>query len=549
MNVHRKVIVTPGVVLREQRALFSLLAAAYPVVFSDEPVEQAAPHDGVIAWHPGALLLRQLEARGGDALAICVGTAQTRPGEEVRVEFGRGSTLERCFREARMHDRGLRDYRPRAPAPQEEIVCRVEDRPVWFSRSLSHGELSLAGFDPPPVAAGDTFYTHCNRFDWLRLLPFARYLSRLTRAADWQPPPLRACLMFDDPNLHWRTYGFIDYAALAAHAERHGYHAAIAMVPADVWFTHAPTAALFRANPRRLSLLMHGNDHDGAELLRPTSTENRERLLAQALRRIAGFEEGTGVPVARVMAPPHGAFDLASSALLRRLGYEALCVSRASLTASNRDAAWPPAFGHGIVEWLDGGLPVLPRQGFGLDHADAYRLAAFLHQPIIPHGHHGDCADGLDRLADLARLIDSLGEVEWCDLRAICASNRRLRHVGDTLCAEMLSSRVTLPRVRPDVHQLVVVRPWLDQPAPQEERLLCSQSGVLLHAGLDTHLSREIPLHPGEPVELCSQPVALLDPADVAAPSLHVWPAVRRILTESRDRAAPFLPRLHQSDA
>jgi len=37
-------------------------------------------------------------------------------------------------------------------------------------------------------------------------------------------PPLRACFVIDDPNLHWPSYGHLDYRRMAEHARRGGYH-------------------------------------------------------------------------------------------------------------------------------------------------------------------------------------------------------------------------------------------------------------------------------------------------------------------------------------
>ena len=55
----------------------------------------------------------------------------------------------------------------------------------------------------------------------------------------WQAPPLRAAIIFDDPNLRRPSYGYIDYRGLAAHADTHGYHAAMAMIPRDARRPHA----------------------------------------------------------------------------------------------------------------------------------------------------------------------------------------------------------------------------------------------------------------------------------------------------------------------
>lgn len=535
------VLVAPAARFEEQRPLFDLLAASYAVEFRGASLEDVTPSEGVIAWISTAEEQRRLEERGTDALIYGAGAARRRHTPPVAVEFSGVTGVPPSFRRARMIDGALVESWTVPPAAGERVACQVDGRPIWVFRPVARGTLSRPGFEPPAIAPGDTLYRRFNRFDWLRLLPLLSFLQHLTAPREWSAPPLRACLMFDDPNLHWSTYGFIDFAALACHAHKHRYHAAFATVPVDLWFAHRHTTELFRRESGVLSLLMHGNDHAGAELLQPTASSQRERLLAQALRRVARFEQATGLTVARVMAPPHGGFDPQVAATLVRLGYEALCVSRASLTACNPACRWPASFGRGVVEWIEPGLPVIPRHALVPDNGEALRLAAFLHQPMIPHGHHRDCAAGLDALERTAGLINSLGEVQWCDLRTLARSNYETRREGDTLLVRMLARRVSLPALAPDVRRLVVIRPWISGQTGDASALHCTQDGTLRHAGLDGRESRPISVAPVRRVELTAPAPDPLDPTTIAAPGARLWPRLRRVLAEGRDRCAPWL--------
>ena len=152
------------------------------------------------------------------------------------------------------------------------------------------------------------------------MLPLILFLRTLTEDQRWEQPPLQACFMFDDPNLHWRTYGFVDFAQIAAHAQMHNYHVCFATIPLDTWFVHKPTALLFQQYRDQLSLLIHGNDHIAQELARPYSDEELNRNLRQALRRIDEFERRSGVEVSKVMAPPHGACSESTLGEMAHLG-------------------------------------------------------------------------------------------------------------------------------------------------------------------------------------------------------------------------------------
>ena len=84
----------------------------------------------------------------------------------------------------------------------------------------------------------------------LAMVALVRLLREVCAADLPTPPPLRAAYVFDDPNLRWRTYGYIDFGRLLAHADEHGYHAAMAMIPLDARRQHRATVDLFRSPPR-----------------------------------------------------------------------------------------------------------------------------------------------------------------------------------------------------------------------------------------------------------------------------------------------------------
>ena len=84
-------------------------------------------------------------------------------------------------------------------------------------------------------------------------------------------------MLFDDPNLRWRSYGFINYGELLEHADAHGYHVAMAMIPLDAGRPNRAAAALFRERRDRLSLVFHGNDHIKGELHGAQGRRRRRR--------------------------------------------------------------------------------------------------------------------------------------------------------------------------------------------------------------------------------------------------------------------------------
>src|SRR6202035_3410833 len=86
-----------------------------------------------------------------------------------------------------------------------------------------------------------------------------------TEGCAWTRPQPRAAFMFDDPSLHWPSYGHIDFADIAKRATRGGFHVALATVPIDAWYANRRLVRLLRER-RCLSLLLHGNQHLRCEL-------------------------------------------------------------------------------------------------------------------------------------------------------------------------------------------------------------------------------------------------------------------------------------------
>ncbi len=257
------------------------------------------------------------------------------------------------------------------------------------------------------------------------LLALARFLAELTAHLRPPPPPLQAAFVIDDPNLRRPRYGHIDYAGLLAHARAHGYHVSIAMVPLDGRLARRDGAAtrIFCEGAEHLSLCIHGNDHDGPELGRPTREEDALALVAQALRRTADFERRTGLTVDRVMVPPHERLSEPVALALRACGFDAVCTTRPyPWVADTLERHWlarPPNVGP-LAAWrpidrVAGGLPVLLRAEFDHPREDL-ALRAFLGQPLILYGHHDLLADGPDVLAEAAAQINRLGDVRWCSL-------------------------------------------------------------------------------------------------------------------------------------
>lgn len=448
----RTVGVFPASAHRDLPRLLAALEEAYPVSFEGRQKGELRDLDGVLEISSGDQA-EAAAALGLPALRLLAPEPADVEGR-AEVELATDPGLDRSLHGALLPDERIGGSLGRAEQAPERatVLAACERTPIWVRRGELQTALLCPGELEPEEALRERLCGHRSA----ALLPLAHFLRQLTAEEDQQAPPLRASFLFDDPNLHWPTYGFVDLPALGAHAREHGYHAALATVPLDGWYAHPRALRALRESHGALSLLVHGNDHYGGELARPQSPSEALALAAQALRRIAAFERRTGIKVDRVMVPPHERCSRATVGGLRRCGFEAMTVTQPYPWLGDGADSWleSPAEAGPLVGWRPAdnadGLPVLLRHPLSQRSLPELALRAFLGQPLILYGHQNDLSDGLDVLTAAAADIECLGPTQWCSLGEIAAATRETTAefkvpAADTVDPELVSP----PRPRP----------------------------------------------------------------------------------------------------
>lgn len=515
------VAVRPAAAFAARPRLFAALSAAFDVTFRPW-TDDAGGHDGLLEIAEHGTLPR---VEGSlPTFAVC-GAAPS--GTEAQVALRGASGLDSRLRGIAVVDRlGGSALEPRDAG---EVLATVGAEAAW-TRSAGPVASHRVRSTLPELGPEEVLYALVTGRT-LTLVALVQFLRELSAPAGWRPPPLRASIVFDDPNLRWRRYGFIDYTELLAHADRHDYHASMAMIPLDAGRQHGPTVALFRRRRDRLSVVIHGNDHVKRELLDATDPGDARATAAQALGRMMRLERLSGLPVDRVMMPPHGLCSPAMTGALGAVGFDALCAIH-PLPWTERRPAEPPLAGWRPGGFL-GGCAVITRIPLSSLPADI-ALRAFLDQPIVLYGHHEDAKDGLDPLASAAAAVNRLGPVRWSSVGEIARSNHALRVSGDRAVVRPYarSVRVTVP---PGVGVLSVEEPG----EPLGESCL---NGWSADAGAVRPFGEQLPLSPGRVVTLRLHGPADVDPRGVGAPAWRPWPRLRRAATEARDRSLPLRP-------
>jgi len=424
------------------------------------------------------------------------------------------------------------------PETGEAVLAFNNGSPCWVRSTEPGPSLYRSGLALPELGEGEPLMRHFRPESYLRILPLLHFVHELQNPEPRDSGPIRACFVFDDPNLTRKRFGCLDFDQLAAHSRSHQYHAAIAMVPLDTRRTGAEAVHWFREQPQHLSLLIHGNDHTRLELLRDIRAEDRLLMLAEALRRIGDFESRHGVQVDRVMEAPHGVLSWETFPALAGFGFEAVLVTPEHLIQYQPTAPWPSTFGMDMAEPTPSGIAGIPRIRMLPNWRLASVLAVFLGQPVVIAGHHQDAVDGLEFLEHIAGFLAGMGPVRWCPIREIARSNYKRCRTGPHLRVRSYQRRVRVP-IPPGVTSISIERVWMN--ADEEEMVtVLAEDGLDLFNGLAGRCTPTISIPPTGLVEVWSLARAVLDPNRFPTSRAKFWPVVRRVLTELRDRTYPI---------
>jgi hypothetical protein len=421
------------------------------------------------------------------------------------------------------------------PGPSAVVLATADERPVW-TWSAGGGGTWAASAALPDLGVDGMLRAHLRDGSFLGATALIHFLRAVAGDRAWVLPPPRATFVFDDPNLHASSYGYIRYPELAAEAREHGYHAVMATVPLDGWYLNRRATRIFREHADHLSLTIHGNNHLTRELGQPMPDTARAGLVAQALARVESMERRSGLHVSRVMVPPHGSLAEGMAEALRRSPIEAACLTRAYAWRKTPPPDRPLTGCHPAD--VAQGLPVISRLLLTLPRVDlAFRI--FLGQPAVVYGHHDDLAGGLGLLAQAAEAVGRCGPVRWGSLTELARQNYAYATAGSEQRVRPFSRRIEL-RV-PEGVRTVRVDAAADGWRGDELVVWNTAAGVTT-----TPLGGQVAVAPGERVELRITAPGAADRAPGTLLRLGAHGRARRVLTESRDRLTPLRERIRR---
>jgi hypothetical protein len=354
--------------------------------------------------------------------------------------------------------------------------------PVFFSASREiidiDAELTSQNFDI--------------REHFLSAVPLVLYIKWAFAATCWNAPEINACLVIDDPLLK-PTHGFVQFQELLSLMKRHNFSTNIAFIPWN-WRRSAPEVVrLFRENPERYSLSVHGCDHTRAEF----GSSSRQRLYwkaQQAVERMHRHQAITGISHDPVMVFPQGVFSEAAMSALKRTNLIA-SVNNDIVSADPHPRAitisdvWDIA----VMRYT---FPLFTRR-YPWEGIENFAFDALLGKPAIAVIHHDYCSDHCARLVNFVQQVNALQcTPTWRNLGDVV--RRSCRQRGDSsgaLEVEMYGTELRIENRSGQPKRFLVRR---CESEPSAIQRICTDAEEIAWRQVDGRIKFEIELNPRE---------------------------------------------------
>jgi PKD repeat protein len=239
-----------------------------------------------------------------------------------------------------------------------------------------------------------------------------------------------ANLTIDDPKLV-EPYQNMNYAALLTNMQQHNFHTTIAFIPKYWQSSQQGVIDMFRNNPEYLSLVQHGNNHDGYEFYKYTNDPgdpNPARPLAEqyadiieGMERMDQHRQATGIADDRVMVFPWGIAPARTMRILKGQNFLATVNRDDYPLGSTRPSYWDYGMHPASLDFES--FPVVPRRRPGtyypfVPDEQLIRFDLFLGKPALLYSHEyevfEDSIDGFNGFADRVNNLE--GDLEWHNL-------------------------------------------------------------------------------------------------------------------------------------
>ena len=270
--------------------------------------------------------------------------------------------------------------------------------------------------------------------------PLVMYINWAFPKSCWRAPEAPACLVIDDPLLKPR-YGFLKFQRLLDLMRQRNFVTSIAFIPWNWRRNNSKVVQLFKENPERLSISIHGCDHTGGEF----GSLNLGRLAwksRESLRRMWRHQSRTGLPHDAVMVFPQGVFSSMAMEVLKRSRFLGVVNSEVLSTDSDGHTVKIEDYWRvGVLNYSE--FPIFTRR-YASAGIENFAFDILLGKPCIVVAHHNDCHDDCRHIVDFMDRLNQLNTpLRWVNLAEVLRRSFRQRQVSPGVMEiEMFGSEV-----------------------------------------------------------------------------------------------------------
>jgi len=215
---------------------------------------------------------------------------------------------------------------------------------------------------------------------------------------------------------------YFDYAGILEQAIAHNFHFTLGLPPVAYTSSEQSVIDLFLEYPERLSLVQHGNNHDGYEFYKytvdeddpypPRPLDEQEADIVEGCTRMEAHGQYTGIPYARVMIFPYNISPAETLTLLKQYNFQATINTQDFPLGGRRTRAWdsymyPAELDYNNFAVISASEPEIAPYPFDL----------FIDRPVFLCGHVGFFNEGIGAFNPVADAVNGLyGKVEWRSL-------------------------------------------------------------------------------------------------------------------------------------
>jgi hypothetical protein len=299
------------------------------------------------------------------------------------------------------------------------------------------------------------------------MAPFILFMKYAAGEHGWRLPRQFANFTIDDPWLV-QPYGRLDYQQLLREAGQHDFHVTVGFVAWNFDRSKSDVIGLFRAEPQRLSIAIHGNNHTHREFGSYTDNPLHEQSadIRQAVARMERFRSSTGLNYDRFMVFPHAVAPEQTFAELKKYGFSGTANSLNVPLGSEFPA--DPLFLFRSYTLNYAGFLSMFRYSAETPVSPLHiALHSFLGNPLLFYGHESMFERGIDAFNDIADNVNRIRpDTRWASLGEIARHLYLLRKRDDgALDVEMLSSEADLTNAADEPKLFHVRRPENDPAA------------------------------------------------------------------------------------